>query len=1458
MIIKTDEIMRFLLLLLLTTSLIGVSVKAQNLNVMTYNLRGDNATDTGNLWEDRKLMVVTQLNKYKPDVIAFEETLASMAGYLRDTLTRYDTLGFVPNLYVGLMYNTQRLTLQTRGSFYLSATPDVPSVGWDAKFARMCIWAKFMDQLTGQSFYAFATHFDHVGTVARTNSVTLILQKINDIAGTTPTLFMGDLNTSQYDANYITLNNSTLLKDTKNLAVIDDEKERGTGNGFDINRRDRTIVDHIFATNTWKTYRHDVALDLFNGHTASDHYAVVATVGQKANNLGDLYRQFPEDFENPNPVKTSYVSGDVAFRTGSWTLNNAIIGGSSANDKPTSGIYGVRLINNNTVSAYLQMNFDVTEGVSRVTFQHSTYATDSTSKWQLEYSTNQGLTWAPAGPVISTHQLNKQQASFIMDIPGNVRFRINKLGTGATNNGRLDIDDFTIYKRKNSGVPQKTVPLIAWQFGSPASTGAEASANSNVNHQAMNVSTLSRGAGLRTVNGSSSTISLPGGFAAASSVASTLYASDTTVAINNNLYFQFVVNPKSGQKVSLSTIDARLMATGSTLKLWYWKYSLDGINFKYLAKSYLFKAVPPTSQATIDLSPYPDLQHLGSDKKVYFRLYVNGMDNSSDMVGIGVSNSGTTNDYALSVGGVVEESDSTRRIAAWQFFSPTAAGNEVAKSASLADEAVTVQPLSRGAGLTQTNSNYATPVALTRTFVAVTATSSGATVSDTTTAIANNMYFAYSLKVKPDRKISLSSLDYKVRTTTGGAKVWYWKYSLDSITFKKIAEPVLLPGATNNEGDQQPQLDLARIPELQNIAAGKTVYFRLYTNGSNTTTGTTAIGRSGTADEYGISVNGTSKSVPTSSPLAAWQFATPLRTGGETIAAASLLDSALSGGVLQRGAGLRGTDTTGTPYVLHRTFVSLTSAATTTAITDTARAVAQDMYYTFSLAVKPGYKVSLSDLNYKLRVTTGGARVFYWKYSLDGTNFEKIANPRVIPGATADEGDTQPAIDLSGIRALQDIAAGKTVYIRMYTNGSNTTSGTTAFGRSATSTTTDYVLTVGGNTTPVAAPVKLVAWQLATPATAGNETSVAATTVSSAVTATSLVRGAGLNPTGLARSFASLTGTPSSPDVTDTVTAVANNMYFGFSLTAQTGYKISLSGLDFKIRATGGGAKVYYWKYSLNGTDFYKTDDPFTLAIAVNSEGEFMPHVDLSKVTRLQNLPGGTTVTFRLYTNGSNTTTGGTAIGRSTASTTEDILWVSGSSETESALLMFSKSTLDEPVKTQITQFSAKLNHKQVELNWRALNEMPNSNFDILRADNGGHPRVLGQLKTDTTGGTLQKHSFIDFNPISGNNSYQIKTVSRDENTIYSEKAEVTYKVGNNDLLLSGRDNVLTVCIISDTDCSGEFYFRDIMGAILLKRQLHINKGKNIFTQTVNLRPGIFTGTVVFSGLEMITKKIPF
>ncbi len=107
---------------------------------------------------------------------------------------------------------------------------------------------------------------------------------------------------------------------------------------------------------------------------------------------------------------------------------------------------------NRSQPAYLEMNFDLPEGASKVTLAYAVYYKDAPSLWRLEYSTDGGATWLQAGKDIPTESTELKTAEFNLDIKGKVRFRVNKLGLGdgkkdpSIKNGRLSIDDLAVYK----------------------------------------------------------------------------------------------------------------------------------------------------------------------------------------------------------------------------------------------------------------------------------------------------------------------------------------------------------------------------------------------------------------------------------------------------------------------------------------------------------------------------------------------------------------------------------------------------------------------------------------------------------------------------------------------------------------------------------------------------------------------------------------------------------------------------------------------------------------------------------------------------------------------------------------------------------------------------------------------------------------------------------------------------
>jgi len=173
---------------------------------------------------------------------------------------------------------------------------------------------------------------------------------------------------------------------------------------------------------------------------------------------GPVYAGFPESFESvPQATKGSYnmntaavPDNTVTFTTGPWKLFQTIIGNTAGRDRYTSA-QGLRMQQNLTVPAVVEMKFDVPNGASKVTLLYGAYYTDAASSWLLEYSQDQGKTWQQTGPTITDAGNWQHSITFLMNIEGPVRFRINKLGLGpsappAILNGRLGLDDIAIYE----------------------------------------------------------------------------------------------------------------------------------------------------------------------------------------------------------------------------------------------------------------------------------------------------------------------------------------------------------------------------------------------------------------------------------------------------------------------------------------------------------------------------------------------------------------------------------------------------------------------------------------------------------------------------------------------------------------------------------------------------------------------------------------------------------------------------------------------------------------------------------------------------------------------------------------------------------------------------------------------------------------------------------------------------
>lgn len=273
---------RFLIFtaLLITASL---GLKSQTFNVATFNIRYDNSSDSGNLWVNRAPVVANLIRFHDFDIYGIQEGLKNQIDDISAALPQYSRYGIgrddgkEAGEHSAIYYKKDKFRLLKSGDFWLSPTPDKPGKGWDATCCnRICSWVYLENIQSRKKFFLFNVHFDHQGVVARKESAKLMLQKIREIAGNEPVLFIGDLNGNRQSEWYQTVANSGILKDTYNDVQYPYENNSST-NGFRT-PRGTAVIDHIFMSKHFSATRWGILTDTYFSKFPSDHFPVIATV----------------------------------------------------------------------------------------------------------------------------------------------------------------------------------------------------------------------------------------------------------------------------------------------------------------------------------------------------------------------------------------------------------------------------------------------------------------------------------------------------------------------------------------------------------------------------------------------------------------------------------------------------------------------------------------------------------------------------------------------------------------------------------------------------------------------------------------------------------------------------------------------------------------------------------------------------------------------------------------------------------------------------------------------------------------------------------------------------------------------------------------------------------------------------------------------------------------------------
>lgn len=257
------------------------------IRVMTYNVRYDTPKDGDQAWHFRRDAVAHLIERYEPDLLGLQEPLRHQIDDLIGRFDRLRTNRNRPYNWIGvgredgrdldefspIFYRRDRFVSLQSGTFWLSATPQVVgSQGWDGWFPRIVTYACFRDKVTRQILWHFNTHFDHIGTKARTEAAKLLVGQIAERVGDNAVVVTGDFNCTRHATAYQILMAGG-LRDAQ--FECEHEGPLWTVVGATVTR---PKIDYIFVGSGITVFSHRTIADKIDGEYPSDHLAVSAEI----------------------------------------------------------------------------------------------------------------------------------------------------------------------------------------------------------------------------------------------------------------------------------------------------------------------------------------------------------------------------------------------------------------------------------------------------------------------------------------------------------------------------------------------------------------------------------------------------------------------------------------------------------------------------------------------------------------------------------------------------------------------------------------------------------------------------------------------------------------------------------------------------------------------------------------------------------------------------------------------------------------------------------------------------------------------------------------------------------------------------------------------------------------------------------------------------------------------------
>jgi endonuclease/exonuclease/phosphatase family metal-dependent hydrolase len=241
-------------------------------------------------WDERLVYFDDIFARHDPDLIGLQELsfapevdqmLELLPGYQALFHYREETNFAYPDATI--LYRAERFELSSRGEYWLSPTPEVPSSTGFAQpqLPRLVQWAELRDRLSRRSLYFASTHVDN-NAPSQELSAPLILERTAPWQAEMPVVVLGDFNSQPADLAYQLLTEGAeghppLTNAQDGAASWGVDHNQPTEPAYDLDAR----IDHIFLApdpGGWTVERWAADLYVYGPEDRypSDHWPIFA------------------------------------------------------------------------------------------------------------------------------------------------------------------------------------------------------------------------------------------------------------------------------------------------------------------------------------------------------------------------------------------------------------------------------------------------------------------------------------------------------------------------------------------------------------------------------------------------------------------------------------------------------------------------------------------------------------------------------------------------------------------------------------------------------------------------------------------------------------------------------------------------------------------------------------------------------------------------------------------------------------------------------------------------------------------------------------------------------------------------------------------------------------------------------------------------------------------------------